>query len=140
MRTAPSISFRFSTRVVPLVALCAALVSCEDATAPESVATGNPASLSLSQSSNDQLAQLGDDMDTMTGWSLVNLPDDRGRLKLVGLLNSLKAHLTAGKISACQDDVNDARSFLQSLTVNEQVELGGIGVTLDVVENAINNT
>jgi hypothetical protein len=94
----------------------------------------------MSRASNQELTQLGDDMETMTGWALINLPDDRGRLKLVGLLNSLKAHLTAGQVAACQDDVNDARSFLQSLTVNEQVELGGIGVTLDVVENAINKT
>jgi hypothetical protein len=128
---------RFSLRVAPVVALCFAMMSCESATAPDPVATGTPASLSLSQASGDPLGQLASDMATMTDWALVDFPDARGRTNVVGLLQSLKGHLAAGKIEACQEDVNTLRSFLGTLTENEQVELGGIGVTLDVVENAL---
>ena len=129
---------RITRSVFPLAAmLCITLASCEDTTAPDPVAVGNPASLSFVQSANDPLRQLASDMETMTDWSLVDFPDARGRTNIVGILQSLKGHLTAGKIAACQEDVNTLRNFLGTLTENEQVELGGIGVTLDVVENAL---
>ena len=125
-----------------LAALCSIifLTSCEEPTAPQSNVDHAPSALSLSQASSDPLAQLGSEMDEMTSWSLLNFPDSRGRPKLVGILSSLQGHLTAGRTDACRDDINDARSFLQSLTENEQVELGGIGVTLDVVEYTLNKS
>lgn len=130
---------RITRSVFPLVAVLGilTLASCEETTAPDPVAVGNPASLSFGQSANDPLGQLASDMETMTDWTLVDFPDARGRTNIVGILQSLKGHLTAGKIDACQDDVNTLRSFLGTLTENEQVELGGIGLTLDVIENAL---
>lgn len=140
MHEASYFSARFCLRIVPVVALCFVMMSCEDATAPDPVVTGAPAALRLSASSNDQLGQLASDMETMTDWTLVDFPDARGRTNVVGLLQSLKGHLTAGKIEACQEDVNTIRNFLGTLTENEQVELGGIGVTLDVIENALDKS
>jgi len=133
---------RITRSVFPLAAMLGifALASCEEATAPDPVAVRNPGSLSFGQSANDPLGQLASDMETMTSWSLVDFPDARGRTNVVGLLQSLKGHLAAGKIDACQDDVNTVRNFLGTLTENEQVELGGISVTLDLVQYTLDKS
>jgi hypothetical protein len=137
MRITPNSNLIIRFRVVQLVALSSviALAACQDVTAPDQGAALDASSLRLTQSSvTDQLAELGSSLDEMTGWSLVVLPDGQGRTQIVGILKGLKGHLASGKIAACQQDVTDARSFLGSLTRNDQVELGGVGVTLDLIQ------
>jgi hypothetical protein len=137
MRVTSSFILIFRFRIVRLIALSSviAVAACQDVTAPDKVTALDASSLRLSQSSvADQLGELGSSLDQMTGWSLVVLPDGQGRTRIVGILNGLKGHLASGKVAACQQDVTDARAYLGSLTRNDQVELGGIGVTLDLIQ------
>jgi hypothetical protein len=137
MRSTPNPTLISPRRIAQLIALSGviALAACQDVTAPEQVTALDASSLRFSQSSvTDELKDLGSSLDDMTGWSLVVLPDGQGRTRIVGLLNGLKGHLASGKIEACQQDVTDARAYLGSLTENDQVELGNIGVTLDLIQ------
>ena len=113
------------------------MAACQDVTAPEKIETAAPSTLSFSQASADELANLGSNLDDMTGWSLAALPDARGKTNIVGILNGLKGHLASGRIAACQQDITDARAFLGSLSQNEQTEIGGVGVTLDLIQSAL---
>jgi hypothetical protein len=126
-------------RAVRHVVLCGVftLAACQDVTAPEKV-EAVPQALSLSQqSAQDELASLASNLDDFTGWSLAALPDAKGRTNIVGILNGLKGHLSSGKIAACQQDVTDARAILGSLTEVQQIEVGSVGVALDVIQAAL---
>jgi hypothetical protein len=113
-----------------------ALAGCEDVTAPQEEVTAAP-ELRLSATAADELGSLSSSLDDMTGWSLAALPNAQGKANIVGILNGLKGHLASGKIAACQQDVTDARAILGSLTENEQVEIGGVGATLDLIQAAL---
>ena len=126
------------SRIARLIALSAvvALAACEDVTAPQEEVTTAP-ELRLSQGAVDELGSLGSALDDMTGWSLAALPNAEGKANIVGILNGLKGHLASGKIAACQQAVTDARAILGSLSANEQVEVGGVGATLDLIQAAL---
>lgn len=121
------------------VVLCGgfAMAACQDVTAPEKVeATPQVLGLTLG-SATDEIASLASNLDDFTGWSLAALPDAKGKASIVGILSGLKGHLNSGKIAACQQDVTDARLILGSLSAVEQVEVGSIGVALDVIQAAL---
>jgi hypothetical protein len=126
------------SRVSPAV-LCGVVVlaACQDATGPENV-DAVPQALRFSQESvRDEIASLASNLDDFTGWSLAALPDAKGKANIVGILSGLKGHLNSGRISACQQDVTDARAILGSLSEVQQVEVGSIGVALDVIQAAL---
>ena len=126
------------SRVARVIALSAvvAVAACEDVTAPQEEVTTAP-ELRLAQGAADELSTLGASLDDMTGWSLAALPNAQGKANIVGILNGLKGHLASGKIAACQQAVTDARAILGSLSENEQVEVGGVGATLDLIQAAL---
>lgn len=128
----------FRLRIAQVIALSAvvALAACQDVTAPEKAVSAGPA-LRLSQAVTDELGSLGASLDDMTAWSLVALPDAEGKTKIVELLAGLKTHLASGEIAACQQDVVDGRTILGALSPVEQVEVGAVGVTLDVIQSAL---
>lgn len=125
-------------RLAQMIALSGmiALAACEDVTAPEEAKPATP-ELRLSQTAADELGSLSSSLDDMTGWSLAALPNAQGKANIVGILNGLKGHLASGRIAVCQQDVADARAILASLSQNEQVELGGVGATLDLIQAAL---
>lgn len=134
-------SQRSRTRIAQIFALSGvvAMAACQDATGPDEIAPAEaPATLSMTQSSSDELASLGSNLDDMTGWSLAGFGDDRGKQNIIGILNGLKGHLASGKIAACQQDVDLARDWFGKLSENDQIEIGGIGVTLDLIQQALN--
>ena len=127
-------------RAVRHIVLCGVftIAACQDVTAPEEKVAAVPQALSLSQeSARDEIASLATNLDDFTGWSLAALPDAKGKTNIVGILNGLKGHLNSGKIAACQQDVTDARAILGSLTEMEKVEVGSVGVALDVIQAAL---
>jgi hypothetical protein len=113
-----------------------ALAACEDVTAPQEEVTAAP-ELKLSQAAVDQLGSLSSSLDDMTGWSLAALPNAQGKANIVGILNGLRGHLASGALAACVQDVTNARAILGSLSQNEQVEVGGVGATLDLIQTAL---
>lgn len=115
------------------------MAACQDVIAPDQVAKVPELRLS-SQATADQLATLGANLDDMTSWSLAALPDGDGKANIVTVLGSLKQHLTSGSIAACQQDVKDARGFLTALNDVQEVDLGAVGLALDVVQQAIDST
>jgi hypothetical protein len=124
-------------RIARVIALggVIALAACEDVTAPEEV---KPApELRLAQASADELGSLSSSLDDMTGWSLAALPDAQGKANIVGILNGLKGHLKTGRIAACKQSVDDARAILGGLTEEERVSVGSVGLTLDVIQAAL---
>jgi len=129
----------FSLRAVQHVVLCGvfAMAACQDVTAPEKVEAVAPELRMSQESAKDEIASLASNLDDFTGWSLAALPDAKGKANIVGILNGLKGHLNSGKITACQQDVTDARAILGSLSEVEQVEVGSIGVALDVIQAAL---
>lgn len=136
-----SFSSQRTTRVAHVIALSGviAITACQDATAPDEIAPAEaPSTLSMTQNSTDELASLSSNLDDMTGWSLAGFGDATGKQNIVGILNGLKGHLTSGKIDACQQDVDLARDWFGKLSSNDQTELGGIGVTLDLIQQALN--
>jgi hypothetical protein len=128
-------------RVVQLIALSGvfALAACEDVTAPLKEGPLPPPAVMLSQSASSKLESLGSSLDDMTGWSLLALPDGQGRANIIGKLNGLKGHLNSKQVAACQQDVTDARALLGSLSEVEQVEVGHVGLALDVVQAALDS-
>jgi len=113
-----------------------AIAACQDATAPEEVQSAPQLRMS-SQSSSDELGTLSTNLDDMTGFSLAALPDGNGKANIVGVLNGLKGHLKSGSIAACQQDVNDARSWFGGLSDVQKVEVGSVGLALDVIQAAL---
>jgi hypothetical protein len=130
----------FSGARIARVAIAAggllAIAACQDATAPEKIESP---SLRLSNSQGNVMANLGDNLDDMTSWSLVALPDGDGHTNIVGLLNGLKGHLKSGKVAACQQDIADARAFLGTLSDVQQVEVGQVGVALEYIKSALDS-
>jgi hypothetical protein len=115
-----------------------AMSACQDATAPDEVVAANTPALRTAQSaSDDELSALSDAMEDMTDWSLVALPDAKGKTKIVSILAGLKGNLKGKKLAACQQAVTDARSWFASLSDVEQTEVGQVGVTLDVIQAAL---
>jgi hypothetical protein len=127
-------------RIVQLIALSGVFVlaACEDITAPQKQVP-IPQALMLSQQASDKLESLGSSLDDMTGWSLLALPDGQGRANIVGKLNGLKGHLNSKKVAECRQDITDARAFLGALSEVEQVEVGHVGLALDVVQAALDS-
>jgi hypothetical protein len=137
MRITTSSAGSFSSRVAQTLVLSGviATAACQEATGPEEIAPAEPSlRAAVSQEAKDELASLSDNMDDFTGWSLVALPDGKGKTNIVGVLNGLKGHLKAGKLAMCQQDVTDARSWFASLSEQEQTEVGAIGVALDLIQ------
>jgi len=114
-----------------------AIAACQDVTAPEKPEV-SPA-IRMSNAPGDVLGTLSSNLDDMTSWSLVALPDGTGKTNIVGLLNGLKGHLKSGQVAACQQDITDARAFLGSLSDVQQVEVGQVGVALDVIKLALDS-
>jgi len=134
-------SQRSRTRIAQIIALSGvvAMAACQDATGPDEIAPAEaPTALSLAQNSADELGSLSANLDDITGWSLAGFSDEKGKQNIIGVLNGLKGHLASGKIAACQADVDLARDWFSKLSENDQVEIGGIGVTLDLIQQALN--
>jgi len=113
------------------------MAACQDATGPEEVvATAGP-QLRMTQEGVDELKSLSTNLDDITGWSLLALGDDPAKGKIVGLLNGMKGHLASGKLAMCQQDITDARAWFTSLTEVQQIEVGAVGVALDVIQAGI---
>jgi hypothetical protein len=131
-------SQKFRSRIAQVIALGGVITtaSCKDVSAPEKTQAFAPA-LSQSVTPSDELGGLSSSLDDMTGWSLSSLPEGEGQVKIVGILNGLRGHLKSGKIAASQQDVTDARAFLASLSDRERIELGAVGVTLDLIQSAL---
>jgi hypothetical protein len=140
MRVTSGSDQRTLSRIARVIALSGviALAACDDVTAPEEAKPAAP-ELRLSQTATDELGELSASLDDMTGWSLAALPDAQGTANIVGILNGLKGHLASGRIAACEQDLVDARAILSGLSENEQVELGGVGATLDLIQAALSN-
>lgn len=138
MRITSSSTQILRSRIARVIALSAIVVlaGCEDVTAPQEEVTTAP-ELKLSQAAVDQLGSLSTSLDDMTGWSLAALPNAQGKANIVGILNGLRGHLASGAIAACAQDVANARAILGSFSQNEQVEVGGVGATLDLVQAAL---
>ena len=129
----------FRSRIAQLIALGGAITTaaCTDATAPNQVVAPKAPTLSIGQSAGDELGTLSASLDDMTGWSLASLTDDQGHANIVGILNSLKGHLKSGKIAASQQDVADARAFVESLSEEKRVDIGAVAVTLDLIQSTL---
>ena len=130
----------FRSRVAQVIAVGGVITTgaCHDATGPQPTTAKTLAvPLAHSAAAVDELPSLGSSLDDMTTWSLVSLGDSKGRENIVGILNGLKGHLQSGKIEACQQDVADARSFIESLSEQQRVEIGAVGVTLDLIQSAL---
>jgi hypothetical protein len=138
MRIVPN-SQKLRSRIAQVVALGGVITtaSCKDVAAPEKSLEAPAVTLSQSAAVGDELGGLSSSLDDMTGWSLASLPEGEGRVKIVGILNGLRGHLKSGRIAAVQQDVADARAFLESLGEQERVELGAVGVTLDAIQSAL---
>jgi hypothetical protein len=138
MRIASDSTQILRSRIARVIALGAvvALAACEDVTAPQSPVAAAP-ELKLSQSGVDELGSLGSSLDDITGWSLAALPNGQGKANVVGILSGLKAHLNGRDVASCQQDVTDARAILASLSQQQQVEVGSVGVALDVIQSAL---
>jgi hypothetical protein len=139
MRHSPDLRI-FRSRIAQVFALGGLITtaSCKDATAPERVQKPGVPTPSLAQAVvGDDLGALGSSLDDMTAWSLASLPDGKGRQNIVGILEGLRGHLKTGKLSACQQDITDARNFIDSLNEQQRVEIGAVGVTLDVIQSAL---
>jgi hypothetical protein len=138
MRRFPD-SQKFRTRIAQVLALGGVLTtaSCKDVSAPEKSLKAPDPTLSQSVAVGGELGGLSSSLDDMTSWSLASMPESESRVKIGGILNGLRGHLKSGKIAAIQQDVADARAFLESLSDRERIELGAIGVTLDVVQAAL---
>jgi len=132
----------FRSRIAQLIALGGAITTaaCTDATAPKQIVAPKTATQSVGQSAGDELGGLGASLDDMTGWSLASLTDDQGHANIVGILNSLRGHLKSGKIAASQQDVADARAFIESLSEEKRVDIGAVGVTLDLIQATLDKT
>ena len=128
----------FRSRIAQLIALGGAITTaaCTDATAPKEIVAPKAATLSVGQS-GDELGTLSASLDDMTSWSLASLTDDQGHANIVGILNSLKGHLKSGKIAASQQDVADARAFVESLSEEKRVDIGAVAVTLDLIQSTL---
>ena len=128
----------FRSRIAQLIALGGVITTaaCTDATAPKQIVVPKAAALSAGQS-GDELGSLSASLDDMTGWSLASLTDDQGHANIVGILNSLKGHLKSGKIAASQQDVADARAFVESLSEEKRVDIGAVAVTLDLIQSTL---
>ena len=129
----------FRSRIAQLIAFGGAITTaaCMDATAPNQVVAPKAPTLSVGQSAGDELGTLSASLDDMTGWSLASLTDDQGHANIVGILNSLKGHLKSGKIAASQQDVADARAFIESLSEEKRVDIGAVGITLDLIQSTL---
>jgi hypothetical protein len=131
----------FRSRVTQLIALGGVITTgaCHDATGPQPITTARALAVPLAESAAgvDELSTLSSSLDDMTVWSLASLGDGKGRESIVGILNSLKGHLKSGKIEASQQDVTAARAFLESLSEQQRVEIGAVGVTLDLIQSAL---
>jgi len=129
----------FRSRITQLIALGGAITTaaCTDATAPKQIVAPKASTLSVGQSAGDELGTLSASLDDMTGWSLASLTDDQGHANIVGILNSLKGHLKSGKIAASQQDVADARAFVESLSEEKRVDIGAVAVTLDLIQSTL---
>jgi hypothetical protein len=138
MRIFPD-SQKFRTRIAQVLALGGVITtaSCKDVSAPEKSLEASALTLAQSVTVGDELGGLGSSLDDMTGWSLASMTEGESRVKIVGILNGLRGHLKSGKIAAIQQDVADARAFLESLSDRERIELGAVGVTLDVIQSAL---
>src|SRR5258706_4650174 len=132
----------FRSRIAQLIALGGAITTaaCTDATAPKQIVAPKAATQSVGQWEGDELGGLGASLDDMTGWSLASLTDDQGHANIVGILNSLRGHLKSGKIAASQQDVADARAFIESLSEEKRVDIGAVGVTLDLIQATLDKT
>src|SRR6266478_2854461 len=132
----------FRSRIAQLIALGGAITTaaCTDATAPREILPPKAPTLSVGQSAGDELGSLSSSLDDMTGWSLAALTDDQGHANIVGILNSLKGHLKSGKIAASQQDLADGRAFLESLSEEKRVDIGAVGVTLDLIQATLDKT
>jgi hypothetical protein len=133
------ISLMFRSRVAQALALGGVITTgaCKDATAPGQVETVEAPALLLAQSPVEELGDLSSSLDDMTGWALASLPEGQDRVRIVGILDGLRGHLKSGKIAASQQDVSEARGILESLSEQEQVEIGAVGVTLDLIQSAL---
>lgn len=134
------ISQMFRSRVAQVLALGGVITTgaCKDVTAPEQVETAEMPALALARSAAvDELGSLSSSLDDMTGWALASLPDGQNRVKIVGILDGLRGHLESGKIAASQQAVIEARGILESLSEQERVEIGAVGVTLDLIQSAL---
>jgi hypothetical protein len=138
MRIFPD-SQKFRTRIAQVLALGGVITtaSCKDVSAPEKSFEAPAPTLAQSVAVGDELGGLSSSLDDMTGWSLASMTEGESRVKIVGILNGLRGHLKSGKIAAIQQDVADARAFLESLSDRERIELGAVGVTLDVIQSAL---
>lgn len=138
MRIVPD-SQKFRTRLAQVLALGGVITtaSCKDVSAPEKSLKAPALTLSQSVGVGDELGGFSSSLDDMTGWSLASMPEGESRVKIVGILNGLRGHLKSGKVAAVQQDVADARAFLDSLSDRERIELGAVGVTLDVIQAAL---
>jgi hypothetical protein len=134
------ISLMFRSRVAHALALGGVITTgaCKDVTAPEQVETAEAPALALAQSAAvDELGGLSSSLEDMTGWALASLPDGENRVKIAGILDGLRGNLNTGKIAASRQDVIEARGILESLSEQERVELGAVGVTLDLIQSAL---
>jgi hypothetical protein len=126
-------------RLMQIIAMSGviAIAACQDATAPEEVKAGPELRMSTQSSNSDALGVLSTNLDDFTGFSLAALPDGSGKANIVGVLNGLKGHLKSGSIAACQQDVDNARAWFGGLTDVQKVEVGSVGVALDVIQSAL---
>ena len=133
------ISLIFRSRVAHALALGGVITTgaCRDVTAPGQVETAEAPALLLQPAAVDELGSLSSSLDDMTGWALVSLPDGPNRVKIAGILDGLRGNLKSGKIAASKRDVLVARGILESLSEQERVEIGAVGVTLDLIQSAL---
>ena len=129
----------FRSRTAQAIALGGVIstVGCKDVTAPPDLKAPTTLALGVQLADADELTNLSASLDDMTGWSLASIKDDEKSANIVGILNSLKAHLKSGKVDASQQDVSDARAFIGSLSEQKKVEIGAVSVTLDVIQSAL---
>ena len=132
----PARSFRFLTHLVALSCVCI-LAACEEITGPEVEAAAPPAPTFSQSGTVNTLASLSSSLDDMTMWSLATLQDNTQRGSLAGVLSGLKGHLKSGNAALCQEDVTKARGILAALPDVQQVELGHVGLALDVVQQSL---
>jgi hypothetical protein len=130
----------FRPRIAQLIALGGAITTpaCKDAAAPPQTKVVETHALASAQSAAvDKLGSLSASLDDMTSWSVTSLPDGKGRENILAILKGLKANLKSGKIADSQQAVTDARALIESLSEKERVEIGAVGVALDLIQSEL---
>jgi hypothetical protein len=121
-------------RRVVIIGVLGFVTGCSDTTAPKTTdITPPPTEIPVPAA----MVTVAGELDDMTQWWMSSIENQSELAKLQQTLTGLKAHLSAGNVVLCQQDITDTRGALAKLSEAQQVETAPIGVALDVVQSTL---